>query len=275
WATPPGSESVRTIASQRAAAEASDPRTGSSFTHRVWSRRGRRSRGVPARLACLDTRGWRRHVLRPETRRGWPPRSATGRWRRSRPSVRALAAAGEPLDLDRDAGDHAVVGGRADEADGDGNQQLEVLTRLPGELGDRIVGRLARLRLARPLEGEEPLAPWIEERDVVLEVVLRLRPPTDPPPSPGEAQLAVHAAEPSAQREGRLERDVAGAERLPPGAGWQTEGEPDVERERAGAEVEEGVAEPELETLEAVHRGLARGIAHAIREPDGRLPPVG
>src|SRR5436309_11869678 len=276
WATPPGSESVRSIASQRAAAEASDPRTGSSFTHRVWSRRGRRSRVSPhGSPAWTRSRGWRRHVLRPETRRGWTPRSGTGRSRRSRPSVRALAAAGEPLDLDRDAGDHAVVGGRADEADGDGNQQLEVLGRLPDELGDGIVGRLARLRLARPLEGEEPIAPWIEERDVVLELVLRLRPPTDPAPPPGEAQLAVHEAEPSAEREVRLEGGVAGAERFLPGAGWKTEGEPDVEREWAGAEVEEGVAEPELEILEAVYLMRPCGIADGVRDFDDRLQAVG
>src|SRR2546426_264252 len=234
-ATPPASERVRRIASQRAAVEASGPRMASSFTRGVWSRHGRRSSGVPTRLACLDNAERLAQTRPTETSlyaglHGWPPRSATERRRRSRPSVRALAAAGEPLDLDRDAGDHAVVGGRAGEADGDGNQQLEVLAGLPDELGDRIVGRLARRRLARPLEGEEPLAPWIEERDVVLELVLRLRPPTDPAPPPGEAQLAVHAAEPSAQREGRLEEDVAGAERLPPGAGWKTEGERNLKR---------------------------------------------
>src|SRR5436190_18538341 len=281
WATPPATESVRRIASQRAAVEASDPRMAASFTPRVWSRHGRRSRGVPTRLAWLEKSERLVHTrptARVEPLRRAARLAAAERYRasrRSRASVRALAAAREPLDLDRDAGDHAVVGGRAGEADGDGNQQLEVLAGLPDELGDRIVGRLARRRLARPLEGEEPLAPWIEERDVVFELVLRLRPPTDPAPPPGEAQLAVHAAEPSAQREGRLEEDVAGAERLPPGAGWKTEGEPDVERERAGAEVEEGVAEPELEILEAVHRGLARGIAHAIGEPDDRLHTVG
>src|SRR5439155_9631471 len=80
--------------------------------------------------AWTRPRGWRRLVPRPETSLyaelcGWPPRSATGRWRRSRPSVRAFAAPGEALDLDRDADDHAVVGGRAGEADGGGNQQLE------------------------------------------------------------------------------------------------------------------------------------------------------
>src|SRR5437773_3575587 len=98
-------------------------------------------------------------------------------------------------------------------------------------------------------------------------------PPTDPAPPPGEAQLAVHAAEPSAEREVRLEGDVAGAERFPPGAGWKTEGEPDVEREWAGAEVEEGVAEPELEILEAVYLmrpcGIADGVRGLRRSPAG------
>src|SRR2546426_5985342 len=241
-ATPPASERVRRIASQRAAVEASGPRMASSFTRGVWSRHGRRSSGVPTRLACLDNAERLAQTRPTETSlyaglHGWPPRSATERRRRSRPSVRALAAAGEPLDLDRDAGDHAVVGGRAGEADGDGKQQLEVLAGLPDELGDRVVGRLARLRLSRPFEGEEPPTPGVEERNIVLEFVLRLRPPPDPAPPPGEAQLAVHGAEPAAEREGRLKGDVARAEIIPPGASGKSDGEPEVEPEGVGAEV--------------------------------------
>src|SRR5436190_17243522 len=296
-ATPPGSESVRSVARPRAAEEASGPRIAASFTEQVWSRCSRGSRASPSPApptASPAGQGQgtgadpchgpgrapptvrRRNAGDPAAgqRQGWPCRSTTGRWRRSRRSIRVAAAAGEPLDLDRDAGDHAVVGGRAGEADGDGDQQLEVPAGLPNELGDRIVGRLALLRLPRPFEGEEPLAPWIEERDVVLELVLRLRPPADPAPPPGEAQLAVHVAEPLAEREVRLEGDSTGAEHLP-GAGREIDGEPDIERERASAEVEDGVVEPELEILEAVHRGPARGIAQAVREPDDRLQAIG
>src|SRR5206468_12738368 len=138
--------------------------------------------------------------------------------RRTRRSVDVPAPAGEPLDLDRDTRDHSVVGRRVGEADGDGKQQLEVLAGLPDELGDRVVGRLALLRLSRPFEGEEPLTPGVEERDIVVEFVRRLRPPPDPAPPPGAAQLAVHGAEPAAEREGRLKGDVARAEIIPPGA---------------------------------------------------------
>ena len=67
-------------------------------------------------------------------------------------SVDALAAR-EPLDLKREASDHADVGGRAGEADGNGDEQLEVLAGLPDELGDRVVSGLARFRLSRPLRG--------------------------------------------------------------------------------------------------------------------------
>src|SRR5947208_12175468 len=106
----------------------------------------------------------------------------------------------------------------------------------------------------------------------------RGRPPPPPHRSRSAARrssVAVHAAEPSAEREVRLEGDVAGAERFPPGAGWKTEGEPDVEREWAGAEVEEGVAEPELEILEAVYLMRPCGIADGVRDFDDRLQAVG
>jgi len=195
--------------------------------------------------------------------------------RRTRRSVDVPAPAGEPLDLDRDTRDHSVVGRRVGEADGDGKQQLEVPAGLPDELGDRVVGRLALLRLSRPFEGEEPPTPGVEERDIVLEFVLRLRPPPDPAPPPGEAQLAVHGAEPAAEREGRLKGDVARAEIIPPGASGKTDGEPEVEPEGAGAEVEDGVAEPEVHVFEAVHRARIRRIAHAVRNREDRLQAVG
>src|SRR5438094_10212658 len=85
---------------------------------------------------------------------------------------------------------------------------------------------------------------------------------------------AVHGAEPAAEREGRLEGDVARAEIIPPGASGKTDGEPEVEPEGAGAEVEDGVAEPEVHVFEAVHRARIRRIADAVRDREDRLQAV-
>src|SRR5439155_694256 len=139
-----------------------------------------------------------------------------------------------------------------------------------GVCPDAWLDKSERLAHTRPTARDEPL-----RRAARLAAAERYRASRRSRASVRALAAAVHAAEPSAQREVRLEGDVAGAEPVSPGAGWKTEGEPDVERERAGAEVEEGVTEPELAILEAAHRGLAREIAHAIRELDDRLHTVG
>src|SRR5947199_2855931 len=61
----------------------------------------------------------------------------------------------------------------------------------------------------------------------------------------------------------------------PQGAGGKTDGEPEVEPEGAGAEVEDGVAEPEVHVFEAVHRARIRRIAVAVRDREDRLQAVG